>query len=105
MHIKRKVCFIVRGLTRPTVHPPPTNKRKCVFLVVFMCFLILDMLTLNKLLRTTGFEPLDLLYQQTFFPILGGNKNMNGNIFVLKYHKYTSDYSKCSYWRALQYKF
>ena len=28
---------IVRGLTRPTVHPPPppTNKRNCVFLVVF----------------------------------------------------------------------
>ena len=32
-----------------------------------MCFLILDMLTLNKLLRTTGFEPLYLLYRQNFF--------------------------------------
>ena len=36
-----------------------------------MCFLILDMLTLNKLLRTTGFEPLDLLYQQNIFSDFG----------------------------------
>ena len=60
-----------------------------------MYFLTLDMLTLNKLLRTTGFEPLYLLYQQKIVLILVGNKNMNGNIFVLKYHKYTSDHSKC----------
>ena len=71
-----------------------------------MCFLILDMLTLNKLLRTTGFEPLYLSYRQKFFSdFRGGKKNINGNIFVLKYHKYTSDHSKCWYWRALQCKF
>ena len=60
-----------------------------------MYFLTLDMLTLNKLLRTTGSEPLYLLYQQKIVSILGGNKNMNCNIFVLKYHKYTSGHSKC----------
>ena len=27
--------LIVRGLNRPTVHPPPTNKRNYVFLIVF----------------------------------------------------------------------
>ena len=42
------------------------------------------MLTLNELLRTTGFEPLYLLYRQKFFPILRDKKNMNSNIFVLK---------------------
>ena len=61
-----------------------------------MCFLILDMLTLNKLLRTTGFEPLYLLHQQKIFSDFeGGNKNVNGNIFLLKYYKYTNDHSKC----------
>ena len=62
-----------------------------------MCFLILDSSTLNKLLRTTGFEPLYLSYRQKKFFFLGGGgkKNMNGNIFVLKYHKYISDHLKC----------
>ena len=60
------MCYTVHGLTKPTMHTP-TNKQNCLFLVVFMCFLILDMLTLNKRLRTTGFEPLYLLYQQNFF--------------------------------------
>ena len=30
------------------------------------------MLTLNKLLRTIGFEPLYLVYRQKFFTIFGG---------------------------------
>ena len=42
------------------------------------------MLILNELLRTTGFEPLYLLYRRKFFPILKDKKNMNSNIFVLK---------------------
>ena len=86
---------IVHGLTRSAVHPPPPINKTVFFWQFFMCFLILDMLTLNKLLRITGFELLDLLYQQKFFPILGGTKSMNGNIFVVKYHKHTSDHSKC----------
>ena len=87
--------LVVCGLTRPTMHPP-TNKRNYVFLIVFYVFLILDMLTLNKLLRTIGFEPLYLVYRQKlFYDFRGGKKNTNGNIFILKYQKYTSDHSKC----------
>ena len=59
------------------MHPPPINET-CFSNSFFMCFLILDMLTVNKLIRTTGFEPLYLLYRQNFFPIFGGKKNIYG---------------------------
>ena len=82
------ILLIFRGLARPTVHPTPINET-VFFWYFFMCFWTLDMLRLNKLLRTTGFEPLYLLYlQEFFFRFWGNNKNMNGNNFVLKYHKY-----------------
>ena len=58
---------IVRGLARPSHLAPPTKRKNCVFLVVYLCFLILDTLTPNKLLRITGFETLYLLYQHKFF--------------------------------------
>ena len=85
---------IVCGLARPTMHLPHHQYMKlCFYGNFFMCFLILDRLKLNKLLCTTSFQPLYLLCQQTIFPdFWGGNKNMNGNIFVLKYHKYTKDH-------------
>ena len=35
LFVAGKQALLVRGLTRPTLHPPSTNKRNYVFLIVF----------------------------------------------------------------------
>ena len=54
-----------------------------------MYFLILDMLTLNKVSHTTGFEPLFLLYDKSFFTI---NYYQHNNYYPIINHP-TTDYS------------
>ena len=55
---------------------PPTNKQSSVFLVVFY--------VLNKLLRTTGFEPLYLLYRQKFFSNFRGQEKHKWQYFCIE---------------------